>query len=64
MITVTISIPTRSKRYHTSRNKQKDLGDFLQFGRHLDQRKFLQAMQVKELKFLQAIQAKEQQLLP
>ncbi len=64
MINITISTLTRSKRYHTSHNKQKDLNNFMQFGRHLDQGKFLQAMQVKELKFLQAMQAKELQLLP
>ncbi len=49
MINITINIPTKRKRYHTSHNKQKELGDFLQFGKHLDQGKFLQAMQAKEL---------------
>jgi hypothetical protein len=64
MINITINTPTRGKRYHTSHNKQKDLGNFLQFSTHLDQGKFMQAMQIKELKFLQAMQAKELQLLP
>jgi hypothetical protein len=31
MINITIGTPTRSKRYHTSHNRQKDLSNFLQF---------------------------------
>jgi len=48
-INIAIGTPTKSKRYHTSHNKQKNLGDFLQFGKHLDQGKFLWVMQAKEL---------------
>jgi hypothetical protein len=31
MINITIGTPTKSKRFHTSHDKQKDLGNFLQF---------------------------------
>jgi hypothetical protein len=44
MIKITIGTLTKSKRYHISHNKQKDLSDFLQSSKHLDQGKFLQAM--------------------
>jgi len=49
MINITIGTPSKSKRYHISHNKQKGVGDFLQFSKQLDQGNFLQAMQAKEL---------------